>query len=96
MMLNTRAVGPDGITFRPERLNANRAPNSRIVEVKIDTKAKDCVSRVKQHTFLGSQAMPCKQLTANFVLPNIRSMGSATLYSRISVNKSSLEFEKAR
>ncbi len=32
-MLNTSAVGPDGITFRPERLNANRAPNSRIVEV---------------------------------------------------------------
>jgi len=73
-MLNTSAVGPDGITFRPERLNANRAPNSRIVEVRTDTKAKE----------------------ANLVLPNILSIGRATLYSRSSVNKSSLEFDMAR
>lgn len=74
MMLKRKAVGPDGITFKPERLNANRAPNSRIVDVRTDTKAKE----------------------ANFVLPNNLSIGTATLYSRISVNKSSLEFDMAK
>ena len=40
-MLKTRGIGPDGRTLSPNLLKSRSAPNSNIVDIKVDTTEKD-------------------------------------------------------